>query len=406
MIDIIIHGCCGKMGRVLADTIAAGTEFNIVAGIDAAINEFKAPFPLFRSLAECDRPADVVIDFSAPGAIKGLLEDARRKNIPVIIATTGHTEEDKKVIQETAESLPVFQSANMSLGINLMTELIKKTSAVLEDDFDIEIVEKHHNLKKDAPSGTAYMLADAVSGACKRPKQYVFGRHSRDAKRQSNDIGIHAVRGGTIVGEHTVLFAGKDEILEIKHAARSRQVFAVGVLQAARYMRGKSSGFYCMQDMIAEQSIVTNFYISEEDALIAMHAFPHDSKRIAALFQEIAEKDIVVDMISQTAPTHERISFSFTIPMRYVEEIEAMLKSYQTAIENLVCDIRTDITKFVVEGTGMKEQSGVAARVFQLMASEGIPVYTVTTSETKIAYIIPKADGKRAADAVKSAFGI
>ena len=406
MINIIIHGCRGKMGRVVTETISAGRQFNIVAGIDAAIDQFKAPFPLFRSLAECDLSADVIIDFSAPAALKDLLENARKKKIPVIIATTGHTTEDKQLIQQVSETLPVFQSANMSLGINIMTELIKKASAVLEDEFDIEIIEKHHNLKQDAPSGTAYMLAEAISGACRSPKQYVFGRYSRDEKRQPHDIGIHAVRGGTIVGEHTVLFAGKDELLEITHSARSRQVFAIGVLQAARYIKDKPPGFYCMQDMIAEQSVVTNFYISETDALIAMHAFPHDSKRIAALFKEIADKDIVVDMISQTAPSNELISFSFTIPIRYVEEIEKLLNAYQADIENLACSIRTDITKFVVEGPGMKEQSGVAARVFQLMAAERIPVYTVTTSETKIAYIIPKVDGRRAIDAVQSAFGI
>jgi len=256
MIQIMIHGCGGQMGRVLADLINDSADAEIVAGVDVAVEQEAFSFPVYTAFADCDDAVDVIIDFSSPESLKGLLEGAQQKNTPLVLATTGHTDDDKALVRNGAEQLPIFQAANMSVGINLMYELIRTAAAVLGDGFDIEIVEKHHNLKKDAPSGTAYALADAVNRAFANSKRYVFGRHTRNERRKPEDIGIHAVRGGTLVGEHQVLFAGKDEVLEIKHSAHSRRIYAVGALQAARFMVGKPPGYYTMTDLIAEQRSV------------------------------------------------------------------------------------------------------------------------------------------------------
>ena len=251
MIRILIHGCGGKMGQVLAETAKASTDIEIVAGIDPMAKGQAFAFPVYAAFDACNVRPDVIIDFSVHTALKDLLEGALILNCPLVIATTGHSEEDKALIQTHAQRIPIFQAANMSLGINLMSELIQKAASVLGERFDIEIIEKHHNLKVDAPSGTAYALAEAVNRVFSNAKSFVFGRHTRTERRKSAEIGIHAVRGGTITGEHQVLFAGTDETLEIKHTAHSKQIFAAGALQAARYMAGKSPGFYTMKEMIA-----------------------------------------------------------------------------------------------------------------------------------------------------------
>jgi 4-hydroxy-tetrahydrodipicolinate reductase len=256
MMRILIHGCGGQMGHVLADVINDSPDAEIAAGIDVTVEQEAFSFPVYTAFADCDDAADVIIDFSSPESLEGLLEGAKQKNTPLILATTGHTDDDKTLVRNRAEQLPIFQAANMSVGINLMYELIRTAATVLGDGFDIEIVEKHHNRKKDAPSGTAYALAHAVNRAFANSKRYVFGRHTRDERRKPEDIGIHAVRGGTLVGEHQVLFAGKDEVLEINHSAHSRRIYAVGALQAARFMVGKPPGYYTMTDLIAEQRTV------------------------------------------------------------------------------------------------------------------------------------------------------
>jgi 4-hydroxy-tetrahydrodipicolinate reductase len=324
----------------------------------------------------------------------------------LIIATTGHTDDDKALITAQAENLPVFQAANMSLGINLMSELIQNAAAVLGERFDIEIIEKHHNLKKDAPSGTAYKLAESINQVFMNSKNYVFDRHTRTERRKIGDIGIHAVRAGTIVGEHQVLFAGKDEILEIRHCAYSKQIFAAGALQAARFMVGKPPGYYTMKDMIAAQSTVSRVYTSDEDALVSIYGIPHDPHKITEVFKKIGEQKVNLDMISQTAPVEDKVSISFTLPRQDVKRTLALLKKFQTAMPGLQLEVLPEITKITVEGPGMEVQSGVAAQLFAVMADHDIALKTITTSETKISYIIPQADRTRAVEAIKAAFGI
>ena len=406
MVKILIYGCGGTMGQVLANLVQASSDIEIAAGVDPVADAAKFSFPVYAELGSCNEEFDVIIDFSRPESLADLMKGALDKKSPIIIATTGHTTEDKAAIRTYAESFPVFQAANMSLGINLMSDLIQKAAAVLGDQYDVEIIEKHHNLKKDAPSGTAYELADAINKVFMNSKNYVFDRHTSTDPRSGQDIGIHAVRGGTIVGEHQVLFAGTDEILEIRHSAYSKQVFAAGALQAVRFIVGKSPGYYTMKDMITEESIVTHMYTGDDEALVSMDHIPYDPVKITRIFKVIGEKKINLDMISQTAPVQEKVSISFTIPRKDVEQTMEILKGFQRSWPQLQIDVLSEITKITVQGPGMEVQSGVAAQVFELMTDKGIALKAITTSETKISYIIPENDRSVAIEAIKTTFGI
>ena len=251
MTDIILSGCSGKMGASIIACAASGTDCKIAAGVDI-IEPQGADFAFAKSFEELDVKADVIVDFSNPAVLDSLLAYAKEKKLPCVICTTGYTEEQKEKIKEAAKEIPIFYSGNMSLGINLIIELAKKAAAVFGNDFDIEIVEQHHNQKLDAPSGTALMIADAVSEV-KTDAEYVYDRHAYRKKRDKKEIGIHSVRGGNIVGEHEIIFAGTDEILKISHSARSKSVFAVGALNAASFLKGKEPGMYDMSDLLASK---------------------------------------------------------------------------------------------------------------------------------------------------------
>ena len=253
MLKIALSGCNGRMGRVIADIVGGREGMEIVAGFD--INTAKnGAFPVFADPFEFQGNCDVIIDFSNASSTEHLLDYCEKHHIPVVICTTGHSAEQLAKIREASAKLPVFRSGNMSIGINLMTELLRKSAAVLGDKYDVEIIEKHHNQKLDAPSGTALMLADAVADALPYDAEYVYDRHERREKRPAHEIGISAIRGGTIVGEHSVLFCGRDEIIEIKHTALSREVFAVGAVDAAAFMAGCTQpGIYDMNDVIASR---------------------------------------------------------------------------------------------------------------------------------------------------------
>lgn len=251
MTSIILSGALGTMGRAVASLAAGRDDCRIAAGIDAAASGVEeGVFPLFSSPGACTVTDGVIIDFSHPSALDGLLHFALTHSIPSVICTTGLAEEQVQALHEAAERIPVFFSANMSLGVNLMAALCEKAAMALDGTFDIEIVEKHHNRKIDAPSGTALMLADRISGVLREKPQYVYDRHSERRQRRKNEIGLHAVRGGTIVGEHEVIFAGVDEVLTISHSAASKQVFAAGALSAARFLSGKPAGLYDMRDLV------------------------------------------------------------------------------------------------------------------------------------------------------------
>lgn len=248
MTRLIISGANGKMGKVIRNVVSAKDDCEVVAGID--INTESDSFPIYDSPEKIAEEADVIIDFSNPALLDSLLDFAVSRKIPLVIGTTGYDEAQKEKIRKASEKTAVFFTYNMSLGVNLLASLAKKAVEVLGSDFDIEIVEKHHNQKIDAPSGTALMLADAMCEEIDRPMKYEYDRHSKREKRTRDEIGIHAVRGGTIVGEHEIIFAGRDEIITLSHSARSKEIFAVGAVNAAMFMNGKEAGLYDMSKMI------------------------------------------------------------------------------------------------------------------------------------------------------------
>ncbi len=253
MAGIILTGCNGKMGRAVTNSVAETDGFEIVCGIDVFTEE-RYGYPVFASPAlipdEITKKADVIIDFSNPSALAGLLEYAVKNSLPAVICTTGLNDSQINLIKTASEKIPVFFSANMSLGVNLVCELAKKAAAVLGNAYDIEIIEMHHNQKIDAPSGTALMIADSIREELDDGVKYEYDRHSKREKRTKNEIGIHAVRGGTITGEHQVIFAGHDEIISISHSARSKELFATGAVNAAGFICGKDAGLYNMSDML------------------------------------------------------------------------------------------------------------------------------------------------------------
>lgn len=249
MLNIAVCGCCGKMGRVIDDIISARDDCRICFGVDIC-GERYGNFPVYKKFSEADETPDVIIDFSHPSLLDELLDNAMTNGTPVVIATTGYSDEQIAAINKASEQIPIFFTFNMSLGINLMEELARKAASVLGGQFDIEIIEKHHNQKLDAPSGTALMLAGALNDELGKSKTYVYDRHSVRQKRSKNEIGIHSVRGGTIVGEHEIIFAGRDEVFSLRHEAHSKQIFAVGAVNAAVFMVGKKAGMYNMKDLL------------------------------------------------------------------------------------------------------------------------------------------------------------
>ena len=248
IIRIFLNGCLGRMGRMIAEIAAASDDLQIVAGSDISIGP--AAFPVYTDPRTCQEDFDVLVDFSNPSALPALFDLIRQKLCPAVICTTGLDNSLKNDIKTLAEIVPIFQSANMSLGINLLINLVRQSARLLYPEFDIEIIEAHHNQKLDAPSGTALMIADQINEALDGQMQLVNDRSQVRQKRGRQEIGMHAIRGGSIVGEHTVLFAGQDEVLTVHHSAQSRTVFARGALAAARFIAGKPAGLYSMSDLV------------------------------------------------------------------------------------------------------------------------------------------------------------
>lgn len=250
MVKVIMHGCNGHMGQVVSAMAAADPEVEIVAGIDLVDNRENG-YPVFTDIWSCQTEADVVIDFCSAKATDVLLEYCADRKLPVVLCTTGLSEEQLKKVEDTSKKVAVLKSANMSLGINLLMKLVKEAAQTLAAaGFDMEIMEKHHRLKVDAPSGTALALADSINEGLDQAYHYTYDRSQRREKRDPKEIGISAVRGGTIVGEHDVIFAGEDEVITFQHTAYSKNIFAKGAIQAAKYLAGKEPGWYQMSDVI------------------------------------------------------------------------------------------------------------------------------------------------------------
>ena len=246
---VILCGACGRMGRNVAQ-LCSERGVTVTAGVDVA--PAPMPFPVYPDFSDIREEADIVIDFSPASSVRERLDFCKARNIGIVIAGTAFSDEDEALIRAAADVIPVFQTGNLSVGVNLLQMLVKKAAEVLGDGFDAEIVERHHNMKKDAPSGTALMLAKSVNEGFGGTKENVYGRHGLVGARKKSEIGIHAVRGGTIVGEHEVMFAGQDEIVTLSHSARSRMVFAEGALRAAEWLTSQPAGKYDMNDLLAD----------------------------------------------------------------------------------------------------------------------------------------------------------
>jgi 4-hydroxy-tetrahydrodipicolinate reductase len=244
-IKILISGANGKMGHAVAAAVDSREDCKVSAGVDLYTNAY-GDFPIYESFSAVPEKPDVLIDFSNPAILDDLLDYCLVNGVPCVLATTGYNEAQIARIRQASESIPVFFSFNMSLGINLLVQLAKKAASILGGQFDIEIVEKHHNQKLDAPSGTALMLADAINDSLGSQYHYVYDRHSKRQKREKTEIGMHAIRGGTIVGEHDIIFAGHDEVITLSHSAASKEVFAVGAVNAAVFLAEQSAGLYDM----------------------------------------------------------------------------------------------------------------------------------------------------------------
>lgn len=252
MINILVNGCNGRMGKEVINQISLYPNIVLSCGFDINDNGLNR-FPVYKKIEDINSPIDVIIDFSVPSATLNILEFAVKNKIPIVIATTGFSNEEKEKIKKASESIPIFQSANMSFNINIMSKIVAKLALLLKDT-DIEIIEMHHNQKKDAPSGTALLLADSINKSLNNKMKYTFDRHSINQKREKNEIGFSSIRGSNIVGEHTVIFFGLDETFEITHTSYSRSVYADGALKAAEYLVTKPAGFYNMNDLINNKS--------------------------------------------------------------------------------------------------------------------------------------------------------
>lgn len=252
MLKVLLSGCFGKMCVFVAKEIEKKDNMQVVSGVDMC-RDLTASFPTYTNFDDVKEIPDVIIDFSDPSNLNDILAFSQKNNTPVVIATTGYTDEQIDTIKEASKIIPIFFTFNMSLGVNLLVSLAKKAANVLGDDYDIEIIEKHHNQKIDAPSGTAIMIANALNSVFDNKKEYEYDRHTKREKRKKSEIGIHSVRGGTIVGEHDVIFAGTDEILTLSHTALSRGLFANGAIKAAEYISNKTNGLYDMNSLLSEQ---------------------------------------------------------------------------------------------------------------------------------------------------------
>lgn len=250
MVRVIMHGCNGKMGQVISKIVAEDENVTMVAGIDVR-DDGHNPYPVFTDINDCNVEADCIIDFAAAVAVDKLLDYCVNKQVPCVLCTTGLSEEQLRKVEEASKKVAILKSANMSLGINLLLKMLKEAAGVLANaGFDMEIVEKHHNLKVDAPSGTALALADSINEEFNNEYEYVYDRSTRREKRPAKEIGISAVRGGTIVGDHDVIFAGEDEVITFSHTAYSKAVFGKGAVQAAKFLAGKQPGMYNMANVI------------------------------------------------------------------------------------------------------------------------------------------------------------
>lgn len=396
MIKIILHGCSGRMGSVLTDLIAPMDSMEVVAGIDVVTTN--RAYPIFSSLEACTVSADVIIDFSSAASLVTYLPTAIQHKLPVVVATTGLTADALDLLDQAAHKIAVFRSGNMSLGINLVQQLLQSTTQVLGEKWDVEIIEKHHHFKKDAPSGTALMLAQSIKEASSKSLYNVCGREGGNVLRQSDEIGIHSLRGGTIVGEHEVFFAGEDEVISIGHQAFSRKIFATGAIAAARYLVHQKQGLFTMQEMINETQIGSTLSVSHDEVLVSITNIGADATIISHLYTACAQNDISLEMINQTPQ-----ALSFTIKEKQSQTAEYVLTKICADFPEVCFRIEDKVTKLTFSA---EQQKDVASRLFTRMTQEKIPLVALHTLGSTISCLVPTAFSDHTIRLVNTEFGI
>ena len=406
MTNIIIHGANGYMGQVVAGIAAEDPEIKVVCGVDKFPDARKNRFPVYQSFDQVKEEADVIIDFSRPDALGAILSFAEKTDTAAVLCTTGFSPADKALIKEKSAVSTLFLSANMSLGVNIQMDLIRQVADFLGHDYDIEIIEKHHNRKVDAPSGTALALADALNDAFHEDMNYVCGRHTTEDKRDELDIGIHSIRGGTVVGEHEVSFYGNDEIITVSHQALSRQIFAVGAIRAAKFVEGLPAGLYEMQDIISHQHVITNMYFDQNQAMISISNIPPDAVSLAAVFDALGDSGCNLDIITQSTMANGDISLSFSLSKSELTKAQTAMDACMNDLEGAALIAFDDVTKITVEGIGMERQPGVAAKLFSALALEDISIKGISTSETKISFCVYSSDSQSALKMISELFDV
>lgn len=404
MTKLIINGCNGRMGQATAQAADQQVDFKVAAGVDKFPEAARHPFPVFGDISASPGDVDVIIDFSRPEALPDLLAFAIPRGIAIVLCTTGHTADDLKLIERASSHIAIFRSANMSLGVNLAVDLCRRAAAFLGDSCDIEIIEKHHNIKVDAPSGTALMIADEINSVYMNSKNYMFGRHSANQRRSHGEIGIHSIRGGTIVGDHEMLFIMPDEIVTIKHNAQSKQVLALGALRAAAFLHGKAPGIYSMQHMLTAASAVTAISTDETQSLMSIRGIPVGVGFEKKLFKALWNAQVNVDIIASTAPAGGLTSLGFTLPRLLTAQALPIVRSICATAEGCSVTSREDVVKISIEGPGMESQPGVAGRFYAALAEAGVEALAVTTSETKVSCCVPQAGRRAAVEALMKEF--
>lgn len=397
MINIAVSGAAGRIGRTIYKTLIGSEDFNIVFGVDA-FGATDLPYPVYKSFSEAALDVDVIIDFSSASALDDILAYAVERKCRVVLATTGYTEEQLKRIQFAANEIAIFKASNMSLGVNLLASLSKEAAKFLGEAYDIEIVEMHHNHKLDAPSGTALTLAEAINSVRDNSLVPAYGRHAAHQRREKNEIGIHAIRGGTVVGKHDVMFLGAGEVIKLSHEAESKEVFARGALRAAQFLMEQSAGLYDMTSIIGNFYAVTSVSAEKDVALVTLPSIPFAD--FLSLLAAIKEKDVNLDMISQNYNADGTAAVSFTANQKDFAKIQEYIKP--EFAKNAILGA----CKITAEGAGMEHKSGVALEVLSMLKELGAKIYAITTSETKISCCIDEKSLPAAEAALKKYYGI
>ncbi len=397
MIRLALNGAGGRMCRTIYKTLIGSTDFDIVYGVDPYPAD-DLPYPVYRTFGDCVLEADVIIDFSKADSLDEVLNYAVSHGTRLVLATTGHSKEQIKRINYAAKQIPIFYASNMSLGVNLLASLSKEAMKFLGDGYDVEIVETHHNQKLDAPSGTALTLANAINSVRESALTPKYGRHEKEHRRDKNEIGIHAIRGGTVVGKHDVMFLGAGEQVKLSHEAESKEVFVRGALRASSFLMGKSAGLYDMNSILGDYYAVTNVHAENNITLIRINSTTEIE--FLSLLGTLKKENVIIDMVSQHYNPDGSIAVSFSLG-------DGDLKIAQKHIpSNIDYTVKIGTSKLTVEGAGMEHKSGVAYDVFAILKELGVNFFAITTSETKISCCIDRDKVETAEDAIKKYYGI